>query len=361
MARTMKVAQLVPRMEVGGVERGTVEIARALVAAGHSAYVISAGGRLVAEIEKAGGRHITMPIGSKNALVAAKCISRLRAVIRSEGIEIVHARSRVPAWVGLQAAKGTRTHFVTTAHGFYRPHPLSRSMVMGEKVIAVSHPLKQYLMEKFGVPESRIVVIHRGVDVGEFRERSVAEAQAFRAVWKIPPDAILVGMVGRPSAVKGHPVFFAAIQNLSKVGLPVYGVVVGVESARAAASAGAHVAFVPPTPEVAIAYSAMDICVMSSIAPEAFGRTVIEAMACRRAVVASALGGVLDIIEDERNGLLFPAGDAAALAARLRRLVLDAALRSRLAEAGHQTVVEKFTLERYTAATLALYQELLAG
>lgn len=361
MGREMRVAQLVPKMEVGGVERGTVEMVRALVAAGHSAFVVSSGGRLAAAVESAGGRHFTLPIGSKNPLVAAACIPRLRDLIRKEGINIVHARSRVPAWVGYYAVKGTRTHFITTAHGFYRPHWLSRSMVMGEKVIAVSRPLKQYLVERFGVPESKVVVIHRGVDTSEFHERPAAEAQAFRARWGIPTDACLIGMVGRPSPVKGHSVFLASLRDLLDSGLPVHGVIVGSDSAAGPAGVSPRIATVPTTPDVALAYSAMEICVMPSVHPEAFGRTVIEAMACRRTVVASALGGVLDIIEDGRNGLLFPAGDPVALAARLRRLVLDAALRNRLAEAGYATVLENFTLEKYTAATMALYQEILAA
>ncbi|MGH8104298.1 MAG: glycosyltransferase family 4 protein [bacterium] len=355
----MKVAQLAPEMEVGGVERGTVEITRALVAAGHSAYVVSAGGRLTSVIEGAGGRHITMPIGSKNPMVAAACIPKIRRLIRDERVDIVHARSRVPAWVGYFATGGSHAHFITTAHGFYRPHWISRSMVMGEKVIAVSHPLKQYLIEKFGVAESRIVVIHRGVDTAEFHERAADEVKAFLEKWFIPPGGFVVGMVGRPSPVKGHAILLDAIKRLINSGVPIHAIFVGVEPDAELAEPHPCIKFIRPMSDVALAYSAMDLCVMPSTVPEAFGRTVIEAMACRRPVIASNLGGVLDIIENGSNGLLFPAGDAGALADRISLLFHDSALRSRLADAGYQTVLQKFTLGKYISATLQLYQQIL--
>src|SRR5258706_5024780 len=196
----MKILQLLPELNVGGVERGTVDLARVLIARGHEAHVISAGGTLVEELEKIGAHHLTLPI-HKKSLKTLGLVKTLVRYIEEHGIDIVHARSRVPAWIGYLATRYTDANFITTCHGYYSTHLMSRVMGWGKRVIVISGVIGRHMMDDFGVPEDRIRLIPRGVDLQQFqyfplKDRLPRKGEPFRII-----------NVGRITPLKGHKDF----------------------------------------------------------------------------------------------------------------------------------------------------------
>lgn len=366
----MKVLQVLPRLDYGGVERGVVEITRALVESGARAYVVSAGGRLVSEIEKIGGIHLTLPIGSKNPLIASFCILPLRRFIQKEGISLIDAHSRVPAWVSYFAVKGTSTHFLTTAHGYYRPHLFSRSMVLGEKIIAVSQPLAKYLREKFRVSEKKIVVIPRGIQLEDFPSPPREEIKKLREKYHIPEDAFVAGMVGRITPGKGHQVLLQALHHVHRRNVPVYALIVGnarehpgyanfLKNQIKNLGLENFVHFAGFTENVSLFLSAVDVVVIPSIIPEAFGRGAMEAMALKKPVIASSHGGVLDLVLNGETGILFPPGDVTGLIEALFFLYSHPQKRLQMGENGFDRVQNLFTLSQFTRRTLQVYRSLV--
>ncbi len=366
----MKVLQVLPQLNYGGVERGTVEIAHALIQSGAKAYVVSGGGRLVAEIEKIGGVHLSLPIGSKNPFIALSCLPRFKRFIHEESIEIVHARSRVPAWVAYLATRKSSVHFLTTAHGFYRPHLLSRSMVLGEKIIAVSNAVADHLIQKFRVPPQKIVVIPRGISLEEFSPPSEQEIQELRRKFHLPPDAFVAGIFARISPTKGHSLFLHTLHILHQRKIPIYGLIVGsskghgryhkfLQSLIRQYQLEEYIRFTGFTENVPLYLSAVDVVVIPSSIPEAFGRSALEAMALKKPVVASAHGGVLDLVKPNETGILFSPGDSDALADALQTLLHDPEMKNRLGNAGFQLASSHFSLQQFTQKTLSVYQSLL--
>lgn len=365
----MKVLQVLPRLDYGGVERGTVEIAHALVQSGSNPFVVSGGGRLVSEIEKIGGVHYTLPIGSKNPLLALSCILPLKRFLQKEGIQIVHARSRVPAWIAYLATRSTSCHFLTTAHGYYRAHLLSRSIMLGEKIIAVSHPLADYLVLKFRIPSHKIIVIPRGINLNEFSSPAMQESARLREQLRIPTDAFVAGMIGRLSPVKGHPVFLKALSLLHKKNYPLYAVIVGdarghigyrnsIQNLVNQWHLQEFVRFTGFTENVPLYLSILDVVVVPSTVPEAFGRTALEAMAMKKAVIASAHGGILDVIQPGETGVLFPPGDTPSLADALQELFQNPEKAKKMGEAGFLRASHHFTIQQFTQKTLQVYHSL---
>jgi len=165
----MKIVQIVPEMEVGGVEQGTYDLARGLLEKGHQSIIISHGGRLISGLKALGVKHYLLPVHRKSPLIMARMVKKVRKILQEENIEILHARSRVPAWLGYYACRNLkRVHFITSFHGFYSPHPLSRIMAKGERVIAVSNSVAQYARDKFKVAEEKLRVVYNGVAIKKY-------------------------------------------------------------------------------------------------------------------------------------------------------------------------------------------------
>ncbi len=357
----MRILQIVPEMNVGGVETGTLDIAFALQGQGHEVTVMSHGGALIPRLEQANIRHVQAPVHRKEPFTILRMAWFLRRFILQNRIDIVHARSRVPGWIAYLATRGMRAQFVTTAHGAYRAHALSRVMGWGEKVIVPSTAIWDRMAREFSVPESRLCLIPRGVDLKRFcalqRPRIPAEGP------------VCVGMVGRVTPIKGHEVFLRALALARQRQPRLRGLIVGdapegrieikqrLEALALELGLQGHVDFQPARPDVENVYARLDMLVMASVVPESFGRVLVEAQAAGIPVIASALGGILDIIEDGRTGTLFPAGDAAALAGAM----LDAAAHPEkaraMADAAWQKAERLFTIEQMTRCTLGVYQE----
>src|SRR5579875_2596902 len=219
-APAMTVLQVLPALETGGVEKGTVEMVEAITRAGGNALVASEGGRMVAAVERAGGRHVTLPLASKNPARILANARPLAELIRREGVAIVHARSRAPAWSAWLAARRTGAHFVTTFHGVYREDfPGKRRynavMAQGERVIAISHHVAREIIARHGTDPARIRIIPRGVDPDEFDPDRVGHERLarFAASAKLP-EAPIIMLPARLTPWKGHALLIAALARM---------------------------------------------------------------------------------------------------------------------------------------------------
>jgi glycosyltransferase involved in cell wall biosynthesis len=373
--RPPAVLQIVPRLVSGGAERGTVDMARALVAAGWTSYVASSGGPLEHDILRSGATHLHLPLASKNPLVMRRNAGALARLIRQLRIDIVHARSRAPAWSAWTAANATRRHFVTTFHNAYDVSvPLKRwynsVMARGERVIAISQFVADHAAQIYGVGPERLRTIPRGVDFDIFDPRRVgAERIASLARrWRLPDGAPLVMLPGRLTRWKGGLDFVAAIAMLGRPDICC--LLVGPEQRRgfrreleAAIERnrlGQLFRIVEDCRDMPAAYMLADVVVSASTDPEGFGRIIIEAQAMGRPVVATDHGGARETIIPGMTGWLVPPRDPAVLAAAIgQALSLSARERLVFAERAIAHVAGRFTREAMCAQTIVVYEELL--
>jgi len=370
--RPPAILQVLPALVSGGVERGTLEIAEALVAAGHRALVASAGGPLVGPLERLGARHVTLPLRGKNPVALWRNAAALAALVRAEGVGIIHARSRAPAWSALLAARRTGAHFVTTYHGTYNEglpgkRLYNSVMARGERVIAISRFIADHIRARHGTDPGRIRVIPRGVDPRRFDPAQVAPARiaALRAEWRVPEGRQAVMLPGRLTRWKGQTVLLEAMARLPGDALVL---LVGAGSggfrqelaARAAAlGLGDRVRLCGHTEDMPAALLLADLVVHASTDPEAFGRTVIEAQAMARPVIAADLGAPRETVEEGVTGWRVPPGDPGALAAAIAAaLALPPAARQALGDRARAHVLARYTTQAMQEATLAVYREL---
>lgn len=374
--RPWTVIQLLPALHGGGVERSTLEIAEALVRAGHRALVVSAGGRLVPQLEALGAEHIALDIGRKSPLTL-RHVRRLRRLFAETGADIVHARSRLPAWLTLLAWRdlpaSTRPRFVTTVHGLNSPSRYSAVMTRGERVICVSDTVRAYVLRHYPRTDpARLRIIPRGVDPAMFPAAPVPDPAA--RAWAAAQHPALGGegplllLPGRGTRLKGHADALALLGNLRDEGLDARLWMPGAREpgreqyiadleTEAALGGFAHaLAITPPTDAIARAYAASDLVLQLSRKPESFGRTVIEALSCGRAVVGWAHGGVGELLAELDPEGAVRAFDTEALHSVVRarlahRAPLPATMPGRL---------RRYDLARMRADTLACYAELLS-
>ena len=370
------VLQVVPRLIAGGAERGAVDIAAALVAARGTAIVASEGGPMERELKRAGAVHVTLPLSSKNPWVMYRNVERLAALVRKYGVDLIHARSRAPAWSAAAAARRAGCRFVTTFHGAYRfgseiKRRYNAIMVAGDRVIANSEFIARHIRENYKVDPARIRLIRRGVDLGLFdTERVSAERMIQLATrWRLPDGVPVVILPGRLTRLKGQPLLIDALAELGD--LPFRCLLVGSDFGRAAYRAelerqaarrglSDRVHLPGQCDDMPAAYMLADVAVCASTTPEAFGRVIAEAQAMGCPVVASAHGGAREQVLEGRTAFLFEPGNAHALAAAIRHaLELDAAARERLSREARAHARANFSRDQMCAATLAVYREIL--
>ena len=355
----MHVLQLVPSLEVGGVERGVLDVAKGLIARGHRVSVVSSGGAWVEPLMRLGATHVTMPIHHKSPWAMWQGIPALLGLVRATQVDVIHARSRVPAWIGYAVARRANVPFVTTCHGFYAPHPASRVMTWGRLVIVPSKALGRHLIDRFHLPPERLRVIPRGVDLSVFPFREPPPRKT--GPWRI-------GLVGRLSALKGHEVAIRALHQLIEQRFPVTLCVIGdappekpgirhrLVSLAESLGVAQAIEWMGMRHEILESLQSLDALIMPSTYPESFGRSAIEAQAVGVPVVASRIGALAEMIEDGRTGLLVAPGDPSALASALTRLMQEPPLRHRLIHDARRRVEQEFALERMVDDTLAVYQ-----
>ncbi len=362
----MHVLQLIPTLDVGGVERGVLDITGALIAQGHQVTVVSGGGSLVATLDRLGARHETLPVHLKSPQAIWRAIPALTQLIRSAKVDVVHARSRVPAWSGYAASRRAGVPFVTTCHGFYSPHPASRVMTWGRTVIVPSEALARYLVDVFDVPLERLRVIPRGVDLQRFVFRGAEAAAAPQA----PGRPWRIGLLGRLTALKGHAVAIRALHQLRRQSLPVQLCIIGdapnasrlrerLERLAASLGVARDLAWCGVRQDVPELLASLDVLIAPSVYPESFGRSLIEAQAVGVPVVASNLGAFPELAREGETGLLVPPNDPTRLAGAVARLLGDGALRERLARQARDRVEARYDLPRMVEETLSVYQDCL--
>ena len=373
----LTILQVLPSLETGGVERGTVEMVQAIVRAGGSALVASAGGRLVAAVERAGGTHIQMKLASKNPARIWRNAAQLAFLIRAADVDIVHARSRAPAWSAWLACRRTGARFVTTWHGVYKENAPGKRrynaiMARGERIIAISQFVAARLRARHQVDPARLRVIPRGVDTAVFDPGAVGGERMARLAreWRLPDGAPIIMLPARLTRWKGHAVMLEALARLERrdVGL----VLVGAEQGRArfrrelivrAEALGVvdRLRLVGHCDDMPAALMLADVVVNPSIEPEPFGRTVIEAQAMGRPVVVSDAGGTAETVEHGVTGWRVRPSDPAALAAAIDAILrLSAMEREALGIRARSNVCAHYTTAAMQQATLEVYRELVA-
>ncbi len=376
-AQAPVVLQVLPDLDGGGgVERGTIDIVRALTGAGWGALVASNSTRLARRIDALGGRHVRLPMHSKNPFVMAANVRRLARLIEAMNVDIVHARSRAPAWSAYYAARVTGRHFVTTVHGTHGtrlPHKRAYNAIMtrGERVVAISEFIARHIVETYGADPGRITGSPRGGDLEAFRPGAVSVERVVKLArrWRLEDGAPVVMLPGRLTSWKGHAVLIEAMALLER--RDAISVMVGgeegsepyAESLYARATAlelAGRVRFVGRCDDMPAAYMLADIVISASTRPEAFGRIAAEAQAMGIPIIASDHGGSRETVLPGVTGCLVPPGDAPALAKAIdHALGLGQAGRDALATAARAHVEAHFSLEMMCARTLAVYQDVL--
>ncbi len=370
------VLQVVPRLISGGVERGAVDVAAAVAASGGTALVASEGGPMEYELRRIGAIHLKLPLASKNPLVMYRNVGRLVSLIQAHDVDIVHARSRAPAWSAAAAARRTGRHFVTTFHGTYNfnnriKRRYNAIMTKGERVIANSDFIARHIRDNYTVDPARVRIIRRGIDLNRFDPEKVSAERVIQLAsrWRLPDGVPVVMLPGRLTRWKGQTVLIDALTRLRDVELRC--VLVGSEQGRGAYKAelerlierhglASHVYLPGQCDDMPAAYMLADVVVSASTDPEAFGRVVSEAQAMGCPVVASDHGGAREQVIEDRTAFLVRPGDPDALAGGIRKaLGLTARQREQLSKAARAHARANFSKDHMCAATLALYRELL--
>ena len=365
----MRILQVLPALESGGVERGTLEFARELVRLGHDSCVLSSGGRLVSRLEAEGSRHFQLPVHRKH-LASLLQIRNIYRLLQELAPDIVHLRSRLPAWLTYLAWRSLRRpgpRLVTTVHGIYSVSPYSAIMTRGEAVITVSSAVRDYVRASYSsLAEERIRVVPRGVNTDEFHPDITARARPA----SLPKDCRLLLLPGRLTRWKGQALFLSLLRRLLDQApeLSIAGILVGGAEADKRAyekelqgisrklNLGSRVFFAGHQKDMAAWYRLADLVFNLSSRPEPFGRTITEALACGTPVVALDRGGAGEIL---RN--CFPAGLVPVSDQTDMQLDLLAACCRRLLQ--QQTSIDSlpacYTLKAQTETTLNIYRSLL--
>lgn len=356
----MNILQILPELNVGGVETGTLDLAKYLVRLGHKAVVVSNGGSLVKELESLGAIHYRLPVHRKSVFSMAAMVPRLVEIIKKEKIDIVHARSRAPAWVAFFAARRTGCLFITTCHGYYKRHPFSFVMGWAKRIICPSNIVARHMIEDFLVPHERIRLIPRSVDLEKFRYVSPDKKRGAE---------FNIGIIGRITPIKGHLHFIKAMAKVARQasGLKIWVVGDAPESKEAykeqiqvlvrRLGLWSQTQFLGTQRDIPAVLQHLDLLVLPTTTQEAFGRVIIEAQAAGVPVIAAKVGGVVDIIEDEVTGLLVPPADPSSIAKAAIRIFKDKEFAAKLSSAAYEKVKEKYNVELMVKNTLQVYQE----
>lgn len=376
MNHSLTVLQILPALDGGGVERGTLEIAEALVARGCRALVVSRGGRWVSKLEALGAQHITLPVHSKQPWRIWRNANALQALAIAQQVDVLHVRSRAPAWSALLAARRSALPLVATFHGQYgHASALKRwynsAMLRGDACIAVSDFIATHIRNTYRPPK-QLVTIYRGIDTDYFDPHGLdaARLNTLRKQWQCDNETPIVLLPGRLTRLKGHRLLIEALSRMKHrdVQLVMVGATEGREHYLQACRDLAHtldlqmrIRFVGNCEDMPAAYALSDVVVSASTKPEAFGRTLVEAQAMGCRLVAADHGGARETLQATQPQGLFTPGDAEALARAIdRQLSLTPQQREHIAFQSRSHVATHYSLRRMQVETLALYQQLQA-
>ncbi len=372
------ILQVLPELKSGGVERGTIEIAKAGMNLGYEMLVTSNGGHLVGQLENAHIQHIRLPLASKNPFVIIANIGRIRKLIKKHNVNIIHARSRAPAWSAYFAAKGTNCHFITTFHGTYSYGNLLKKlynsvMTRGEIVIAISDFIKNHVINDYGIDSAKVKVVPRGVDLEQFTMEKVHKIRIINMAshFRIELDVPVILLPARFARWKGHEFLIDALALIKNekfvcifAGYEKKHEKYHQELEKKVRENGLFekIRMIGEIKDMPALYNLSDIVVSSSVKPEAFGRIAIEGQAMERLVVATKHGGSLETVNHGKTGWLVEPGDVDALAKTLQELLnISAKNRKIVTTHARKNIETNFSIEHMVEKTFAVYDEVMAG
>lgn len=363
----MRIAQILPELNEGGVERGTVELSRELVKRGIESVIISKGGKLVEQATREGAQHHAIDVCSKNPLTALPRAIALKRLLNDIKPDLIHARSRVPAWLCRLANRGKRHRpFVTTVHGLNRINRYSRVMVSGDRIIAVGEPVRDHVCKGYGLSPDRVQIIDRGVDMHAFDPQHVDRAfiEQFKTQHGLS-DKFIVTSVGRVTWLKDYESFIQAIAKLAPTMPDLRGLIVGgahpdkqtyldgLKQLAKDQGVADRIVFAGSQSKVAEIYALSDIAVNVSLKMGNVGRTVIEALAMDVPVIATTWPGLTNLVENNINGQVIETKNPDALASAIRTL------RDSPPSGVRQTVPHAYTLDAMVERVIGVYEDLL--
>ena len=360
----MKIVQLLPELNEGGVERGVLDLNRELIRRGHKSIVISAGGKLASQIEKDGGKHILLDICSKNIFTFWSRKNKLHKILKDLNPDILRARSRVPAWLTHYANKKLNISFVTTVHGFNSVSLYSEVMTYADEVICVSGAIKDYIQEHYSTNSNKITVIPRGIDLDKFNPDNLDQnfIDTFKKTNNLK-DKYIVTSVGRITQLKDLETLIKAIKKVKESIPNIIGLIVGgvredkqnyfntLKTLVKDLDLETNIIFTGSQSQVAEIYDISDVVVSSSKKPETFGRSAAEALAMNTPVIATNHGGILDIVKEDQTGWLFEVEDSDTLA---KNILLS---QNHSLNGLRKFVEDRFTLDNMVNMTIGVYKK----
>ena len=352
-----------PELNEGGVERGTVESSREYVKKGIESIVISNGGKLVPQIEIDGGKHYTFDVCSKNIFTLLSRVASLKKILKDINPDIIHVRSRVPAWLVYFAKKNLKAKIISTVHGFNSVGFYSSIMTKADHVICVSNSIKEYIQSNYKVSDEIITVIPRGIDTKLFNKNNLDKnfIENFKIEYDLK-DKFIVSIIGRVTQLKDYETFIKAIFEVKKSIKNVKAIIVGgvredkqdyfnsLKELIKELNLKENISFTGSQSKIAEVYDISDVVVSSSKKPESFGRAVAEAIALNTPVVATNHGGVKDIIIENENGFFFEIGDEKELSEKIIKC-------NQLNFDGLNYIKNNFSLENMIEKTITVYKK----
>ncbi len=383
MPTKIKVLQVIPKLGYGGAETGCYDIAHYLYEKDCGSYIVTSGGELLKFVDKKKVKVIRLPVHSKNPLLIFINAILLTFIILFLNINIVHARSRAPAWSCYIATKITRRKFVTTFHGTYNFNNKLKKfynsvMVRSKLIIAGSNFIFSHIKENYSEfinINNKLLVIFRGINIDYFDQTSMIESDEIKLKkhWGIEENKKIILMPGRLTSWKGQELFIEAI-NMVNIELgyeAFYAVILGSDQGRDLYKKklirlseqyrmSKQLKFIDNCKNMALAYKISDIVVSASIEPEAFGRVAVEAQSMQKSIIASNIGGSNETINDEKTGFLFDAGDAKSLSRKIMKVLsMDESLLKSIGIEGRKNIIKKFNVEKMCFSTYSEYIKLI--
>ena len=380
------IMQILPALNSGGVERGVIDISKAVAVAGFKSIVVSSGGPMISHLNGSKVVHIKLPLASKNPLTIYLNIQRLEKIIKDHQVDLVHIRSRAPAWSAWKACQNVGCQMISTVHGPYSMNLIGRKisklktkynsiMLRPKYIIAVSAFIKNYIYQNYAATENlsekQIESIHRGVDLNYFSNTKVPGSRIVQLVegWDLPDDKQIIMLPGRITGWKGHEFLISA---LAKVKNPnFFCIMVGslkghekfakkLEQKIKENNLEGRVKIVGETKDMPTAYLVSDLVISSSVKPEAFGRVVIEAGAMGRIVIATNIGGSLETIIENKTGFLVEVGNVSRLTEVIDQvLAMEKSRKEEMGQNATKHIAENFSNQKMLDATINLYKRIL--
>ena len=384
MSSTIKVLQVIPKLGFGGAETGCYDLAHFLAEQECKSFLITSGGELLKFVRRDKVKVIRLPVQSKNPLIMFINFIIIFFIILLYNIDIVHARSRAPAWSCLWACFFSRKKFVTTFHGTYNfssKYKLfyNSVMVRSKLIIAGSNFIFNHISENYhkylNPKKKKLMVVFRGINLEYFSSKNTSEkkSNALAITWKIDKNKFIILFPGRLTKWKGHEIFIESlnllIESYNKNNF--YAIILGSDQGRNAYSKklsllveryrlGKKLTFIENCKEMPVVYKLADLVVSCSIEPEAFGRVAVEAQAMNRPIIASDIGGSKETILSGKSGLLYKSEDPKELAKALNKFMeMDKESLNLTGEQGRKNVEKKFNVDQMCQTTFTEYKKLL--